>query len=312
MRGEGLPPVLLHSNESCSGGARVRGEDCLLPLLAVGAKQGVRHHDPLAAAAAVVHPLAHEGENAALEGGLQQPVQLLLRVSRSRGRAAAAGAAPTPCRRRARVAEGTRVSRSPPWQGRLLEASGKAGGGEGGQWSEAGGIALSHGASQTTRPSSTTTRACAAYGCGVEPAFGSAPRPPTPPKMRPASAAEPLPSASKAERSALTSHLESRPFARCTSRGGACGAAGSEISAVRSRSPRSVVACRLRRHATGLLTTGSSSKGLTASSPAIRAMNFDGGSAVMRIRRRWRWGAGKSKAWSQTHCEHAHREWQHS
>ena len=126
MRGEGLPPVLLHSNESCSGGARVRGEDCLLPLLAVGAQQGVRHHDPLAAAAAVVHPLAHVGENAALEGGLQQPVQLLLRVSRSRGRAAAAGAAPTPCRRRARVADtGTRVSRSPPWQGRLLEASGK-------------------------------------------------------------------------------------------------------------------------------------------------------------------------------------------
>ena len=80
MRGEGLPPVLLHSNESCSGGARVRGEDCLLPLLAVGAQQGVRHHDPLAAAAAVVHPLAHVGENAALEGGLQQPVQLLLRV----------------------------------------------------------------------------------------------------------------------------------------------------------------------------------------------------------------------------------------
>mmetsp|Transcript_38486 Transcript_38486/g.127024 ORF Transcript_38486/g.127024 Transcript_38486/m.127024 type:complete len:208 (+) Transcript_38486:621-1244(+) len=59
------------------GDVEVRGEGLPPVLLAVGAQQGVRHHDPLAAAAAVVHPLAHVGENAALEGGLQQPVQLL-------------------------------------------------------------------------------------------------------------------------------------------------------------------------------------------------------------------------------------------
>jgi len=87
----------------------VWGEGLPLVLLAVGAQQGVRHHDPLAAAAAAAaHPLAHVGENAALEGGLQQPVQLLLRAADWRA-----------WRTRARV------SRSPPWQGRLLEASGK-------------------------------------------------------------------------------------------------------------------------------------------------------------------------------------------